>query len=246
MLDIIIPVLNEETILDARQTYYKMLGRAANLVFVDGGSVDVTVTRARRFGKVLQTRPGRSYQKNFGARHTDGEYLLFLNVDAFITEEMVHQTLDAFRQGAQSGCFTMRILDRRPVFRLYEWAVNQRAVRQGIIDADLGMFIRRDVFDALGGFDRLIIMDDIVFSKRLCRRYPITVLNARIEVSSRKWDERGFLATFGQYSLAYLQLWTGIPFFKDPYRNHDPHQCLDRIRAGTETRPGQDPAFDGS
>ena len=238
MLDIIIPVLNEEMILDERQTYYRMLGRNANLVFVDGGSIDMTVTRARRFGEVLQTRPGRAYQKNYGVQVTDGDFLLFLNVDSFISEEMIHQTADAFRHGAQAGCYTMHIRHPGAMFRLYEWVVNHRAVRHGIIDADLGMFIRRDVFEALHGLDRLIIMDDIVFSKRLRRHYPITVLNSRIEVSARKWDERGFMATFGQYSLAYLQLWTGIPFFKDRYQNYDPFQRVDHLRPGTETRQG--------
>ncbi len=233
MLTIIIPVLNEETILDEHQTYYRMLGQAANLIFVDGGSIDMTVPRARRFGQVLQTRPGRSYQKNFGARHTGDEFLLFLNVDAFVSRETVHQTVDALRSGAQAGCYTMRIRDPRFLFRFYEWVVNRRAVRRGIIDADLGMFIRRDVFEGLGGFDQIIIMDDIVFSKRLRRACPLTVLKAPIEVSARKWHQHGFIKTFGQYSLAYLQLWSGIPFFRDRYHDDQKRERPYRLRPGT-------------
>lgn len=246
MLSIIIPVLNEETILDEHQTYYRMLGRAAELIFVDGGSVDMTVWRAGRFGRVVTTRPGRSYQKNCGARQAGGDYLLFLNVDTFITEDVIHRTRDALRDGARAGCYTMRIRDTGLAFRIYEWAVNRRACRQAIVDADLGMFIRRDVFEELGGFDKMIIMDDILFSKRLRRRHPLTILDGAIEVSARKWHQQGFLKTFGQYSLAYLQLWTGIPFFRDRYAPHDSRECTNHLRPGTQTRAGQDAALDRS
>lgn len=246
MIDIIIPVLNEEKILREQAEYYRALNQLGRLTFVDGGSDDATVAVAGDFGRVLRTRPGRSYQKNFGAAHAEGDYFLFLHVDSFINEDVVAATRQAFRRGAQAGCFTMRIRDHKPLFRLYEWAVNQRARRQGIIDGDLGMFVRRDVFESLGGFDRLIIMDDIVFSKRLRRRFAVTVMNSVIEVSARKWQDQGFLKTFCQYSLAYLQLWTGILFFRDDDQINEDKTSADYFCQGTQTRSRQDAAFDGS
>lgn len=238
MIDIIIPVLNEEKILHERQDYYARLGELHPLTFVDGGSTDATVSTAARFGQVLSTRPGRSYQKNYGAAHTTNEFLFFLNVDSFVSPTVLRKTEDILSKGAQAGCYTLHINDVQPIFRLYEWAVNLRARRSGIIDADLGMYIRREVFEALDGFDPLIIMDDIVFSKRLRARCPVTVLDMPIFVSARKWHEHGFMKTFCQYSLAYLQLWTGIPFFRDRYQTNEQKTSANCLCPRTETRSG--------
>lgn len=246
MLRVVIPVLNEEFILKERSEYFQALSQNAQITFVDGGSKDQTVDLAASFGEVLQSRPGRAYQKNLGARCSAGDLLLFLNIDSHISPDVLSRTEEAFRLGALAGCFTMKIQDPKRVFRLYEWAVNWRARHQSIVDADLGLFIRRDVFEALEGFDRMIIMDDILFSKRLRREYPLTVLEEPIEVSARKWYEQGFVKTLFQYSLAYLQLWTKIPFFRDTYSEDERRQCPSYIRPGAEARQGQDPAYDGS
>ncbi len=215
-LDIIIPVLNESAILETHADYYRRLSRCGHLLFVDGGSQDHTVELAGRYGDVLETRRGRARQKNSGADITQNNFLLFLHVDSFIDPKGVRRAMDAMRRGADAGCFRLAIEDRQPIFRFYEWCVNIRARRLKIVDGDLGFFIRRSVFDALDGYDDLPIMDDIVFSKRVRARHRVDVLDHPIRVSSRKWHEQGFARTFGQYTLAYLQLWTGLEFFKHP------------------------------
>lgn len=249
MIDIIIPVLNEESILIEQADYFHTLAQQGNLIFVDGGSEDQTSAIAARYGMVIQSRRGRSYQKNAGVQFAQSQspYLLFLHVDTFVDKHCIAAMHHAFDQGTQCGCFTLDIMDSRRIFRVYEWAVNIRARRSGVIDGDLGFFIRRDLFEDMNGFDQLPIMDDIVFSKRLRKNHTVHVLEQPIRVSSRKWHEQGFIQTFYQYTLAYLQLWTGIPFFKDPIestspklnQNHDSksiQQCAHYLRPGTQTR----------
>ena len=248
MLDIIIPVLNEETILTEQAEYYQNLAKQGNLIFVDGGSEDQTVASALRYGSVISSRRGRSYQKNAGAKHSPAQspYLLFLNVDSFVDTDCLEALRQACERQTPCGCFTLRIMDSKQIFRSYEWAVNIRARRGGIVDADLGFFIRRDLFESMQGFDQLPIMDDIVFSKRLRKTHAIEVLPHNIQVSSRKWHEQGFTKTFCQYTLAYVQLWTGIPFFKDPVEtntnkyqeNHEQHKRAHYIRPRTQSRSG--------
>ena len=209
MVDIVIPVLNEERILKEKREYYQKLKRHARITFVDGGSTDKTAQIAGKYGQVLSSSPGRGLQKNYGAQQSCSDCLVFLHVDTEISHRTVQQIPSVLNNGISAGCLTLNIQDQRPVFRFFEWAVNTRARCSGVIDGDLGMFIHRKIFEALGGFDTLPYMEDISFSKKLSNKHKITILPDQIFVSSRKWNERGFLKTFFDYSSAYIKLWTG-------------------------------------
>jgi len=209
MLDIVIPILNEEKILAEKAQYFASLNRRARIKFVDGGSTDQSVKTAQMFGKVVHAPAGRGIQKNKGASHSQADHLLFLHVDTVISESSLENIELALQGQCIGGCLTMRIQDKGLVFRLYEAIVNIRARYFGVIDGDLGTFVRRDVFDELGGFDELPYMEDILFGQKLRNIGNIIMLSDRIEVSSRKWHKRGFVRTFWDYTLAYLRLWTG-------------------------------------
>ncbi|MCA9401395.1 MAG: glycosyltransferase family 2 protein [Candidatus Omnitrophica bacterium] len=214
MLEIIIPILNEEKYLTEHAGYYTRLSKDNRIIFVDGGSTDQSVAVAARIGEVIPAPQGRAAQKNAGAQHAKAPWLLFLNVDAHIDPQCTHHLPNAMQTGDIAGCFSIQIEEPRFIFRVYEWALNMRARKAGIIDADLGTLIRRDHFFEQEGFDPLPIMDDIVFSKRLRKFGKVRVLPFSIRVSSRKWHENGFYRTFMNYTLAYLQHWTGIEFFR--------------------------------
>lgn len=214
MPDIVIPVLNEEAFLKKHRDYYLNLKSKARLIFVDGGSIDQTAAIAKTYGEVYHSRVGRAFQKNAGAEHCIRDFVLFLHVDTFVSSEMLLKIDNLSDTAIVGGCATMKIKDSRFIFRVYEWAVNRRARNKGIFDGDLGMFVRKSVFDDVGQFDRTRIMEDIIFSKKLIRQGPFVVLPDVIEVSSRKWKENGFFKTLLTYSFAYIQLWLRIPFFK--------------------------------
>jgi len=209
MPDIIIPVINEEKILIQKAQYYRNLKQIARVIFVDGGSTDRTVAIAQEYGDIVSSPAGRGVQKNRGAQEANSEHLLFLHVDSYIEMSTLECIEQIFKKGACGGCLTMRIQDKGFIFRIYEWAVNFRARNFGVIDGDLGMFVRRDIFEQLGNFDLLPVMEDIVFAKKLRKAGPISVLPQPIYVSSRKWHERGFVRTFLEYTIAHIHLWTG-------------------------------------
>jgi rSAM/selenodomain-associated transferase 2 len=209
VVDIIIPVLNEEKILTEKAPYYSRLGHVTHIIFVDGGSSDRTAQIACRYGEVVSSRPGRALQKNFGAQRARSNHLLFLHVDTFISEGSLKDIDRVLEGGVAGGCLTMRIDDKGWIFRMYEWAVNVRAKAFRVMDGDLGAFVRRDVFDAIGGFDLLPVMEDITFGRKLRAAGRVDVLPEIICVSSRKWRERGFVRTFLDYAVAYIKFWTG-------------------------------------
>jgi len=220
MIDIIIPVLNEEQILNVKREYYLRLKQAARIIFVDGGSDDQTTRLAEEYGEVIICPPGRGKQKNFGASYSCADGLLFLHVDSSIDPGTLTKIEHALHSGIVGGCLTMCIDDRRWMFRVYEAVVNFRAKKFGVVDGDLGQFVKRDVFESIGGFGIVPIMEDLLFSKKLRQHDRIVVLNHPICVSARRWYQEGFFKTFGRYTLAYIQLWTKIPFFKDPLCLH--------------------------
>jgi len=217
MPDIIIPVLNEEKILTKEAQYYQALKSRARVIFVDGGSTDRTVAIAQEYGEVVSCSTGRAIQKNRGAQETKAEHLLFLHVDALIDDHALDRIDQILKQGSIGGCLTMHIQDNGLMFRIYEKIVNFRARTFGIIDGDLGTFVRRDIFDQLGGFDLLPVMEDLVFAKKLRKTGSISILPDTIIVSSRKWHERGFVRTFCDYTLAYFRLLTGRLTIKSNY-----------------------------
>ncbi len=209
MLDIIIPVLNEENILKEKKSYFNMLKNKAHLIFVDGGSGDRTVEMAGQYGKIISSQPGRGIQKNEGVLHAHSENLLFLNVDTSIDITTIDKIMEAFGRGIYAGCLKMTIDHPAKPFKLFAEIINFRGKYCGIIDADLGMFIKKATFETTGRFEPLPYMEDITFSKKLKKYLKPVMLPESIHVSSRKWHEQGFLKTFFCYLWAYIQLWIG-------------------------------------
>ena len=112
--------------------------------------------------------------------------MLFLHVDTFVDKYALYHIDQILKNGSNGGCLTMHIRDNGFIFRIYEWAVNFRARAFGIIDGDLGTFVRRDIFDQIGGFDLLPVMEDLLFAKKLRKTGSIRILLDPIYVSSRK------------------------------------------------------------
>ena len=208
MFNVVISVLNEEKILQEKRDYYSWLKTKARLIFVDGGSSDRTREIAKDYGEVMVSPRGRARQMNAGAKVCQSEAILFLHVDTFISEEAFVQMEKVLRDDIVAGCFSMKILERGFIFGMFERLVNFRARRFKIIDGDLGLFVKREVFERLGGFDSVSMMEDILFSKKLRRGGKVVALPGKIFVSARRWRENGFCQTFGKYSLAYFRLWT--------------------------------------
>jgi len=184
--------------------------------------MDHTIEIAQKYGDVMSSPTGRGIQKNAGIQASQANHLLILHVDTFVPEYVLDRIDQALNDGAVGGCLTMRIQDKGFIFRIYEMAVNFRSKAFGVIDGDLGMFVRRDIFEQLGGFDSLPVMEDLVFSKKMRKAGSIRVLPDTIIVSSRKWHERGFIRTFFDYTLAYFRLLTGRLESKSNYEPQCP------------------------
>lgn len=210
-IGVVIPILNEAVCLLQQREYYTQLRDHVDLVFVDGGSVDHSVFIASEFGEVIRAPRGRAVQKNAGARHLKTDIIIFLHVDTQIAMDVLMSIRQSIAQGVDAGCFTMKVSGSNFIVHQCASVVNWRAKYLKVLDGDLGLYVRRDVFTRLHGFDDVPKMEDIFFGDKLKKYdYTIKVLDQIIEVSSRKWIKTGFLKTFLGYTWIYIQYWLGL------------------------------------
>ncbi|MBT2396952.1 TIGR04283 family arsenosugar biosynthesis glycosyltransferase [Streptomyces sp. ISL-100] len=201
-VSIIVPVLNEQATV---QTALSRLCRDfpdCELIVVDGGSTDATVELATPYAPVVHSARGRARQMNEGARHAGGDVLWFVHADTAIAPAALGQIRTCLIDpNVVGGGLTIRFDRRTPGLNYLAWTSNARARRLHHIFGDQAMFVRRTVFDELGGFPDLAIMEDLEMSRRLHRRGRLCLLTATSTASSRRFTEHGTwrMIAFMQY-----------------------------------------------
>ena len=199
-LAIVMPVLGES--LGLRRVLVALLGlrqRGAVLIVVDGGSTDDTVAVARAGADAVLSAPrGRASQMNAGASHAlarRSDVLLFLHADTALPPDADGHIVRALAGGAVWGRFDVRIAGEHPLLPMAAVLMNTRSRHSGIATGDQVMFVRRKVFEALGGFAPIPLMEDIELSARLKRIGPPACLRERVITDGRRWDRDGFWRT---------------------------------------------------
>jgi rSAM/selenodomain-associated transferase 2 len=200
-LAIILPVLNEaDGITAALEALAPLRARGAQVIVVDGGSRDDTLTRAAAHADAaIVAAAGRARQMNAGARHPrtqDCDVLLFLHADTRLppdADRLIFRSLANSDRGW--GRFDVRIDGRHPLLPLAAWMMNGRSRLTGICTGDQAIFTARGTFIALGGFADLPLMEDIDFARRARLLSAPLALRARVVTSGRRWDAHGFWRT---------------------------------------------------
>jgi len=194
-ISIVIPVLNEDSLIEAAVENAWRCG-ADEVIIADGGSVDQTIARAKEMKcKFVESAPGRGQQLNAGAAQATGDALLFLHVDNSMEADVVEQIRGAMvNDDCVGGGFRQRIDSERSIFRIIESGNYLRAKYQRLVYGDQGLFVRRDVFESLGGFPEIPLMEDFVFSQKLFQgKHKPVMLPGPLCVSARSWEKTGVL-----------------------------------------------------
>lgn len=196
-LSIVVPVLDEAGQIEATLAALAPLRRrGVELIVVDGGSQDGTVALARaEADAVLDAPRGRARQMNAGAAAARGEVLLFLHADTILPTEADRHVLRAVAGGRDWGRFDVRIAGRHPMLRVVAMLMNWRSRLTGIATGDQAIFVRRELFQRIGGFPDQPLMEDIELSRRLRRVSAPACLPARATTSGRRWESRGVWRT---------------------------------------------------
>jgi rSAM/selenodomain-associated transferase 2 len=166
------------------------------LVVADGGSRDGTPEIAAAFADAVIDAPrGRARQMNAGAAASRGDILLFLHADTLLPPAGVAAVMAAIEDGAQWGRFDVRIAGQAPLLRVVARMMNWRSRLTGIATGDQAIFVRREMFERVGGYPELPLMEDIRLSATLKRLAPPACLREQVTTSGRRWEQRGVLRT---------------------------------------------------
>ena len=233
-LTVIIPALNEERILRACLDSVKRLD-PLEIIVVDGGSADRTAKIAEEAGAVvIQSPKGRGIQMNKGASLARGEILLFLHADTIISNKvssLCHPELDSGSEEMLKriqhdkteivdkyigGFFRLKFDDDSLSTRLVEFFANLRARLFSLPYGDQAIFIKKEIFEKLGGFREYPFLEDIDFAIRIKKYGKLKYIPLKVVASARRL-KKGFsfspiLISFRNVFIALLFLFGLSPF----------------------------------
>jgi rSAM/selenodomain-associated transferase 2 len=195
MISIITPVLNEEENISTFLTNLNQIKGDFELLLIDGGSTDKTIdeinknkNKFKRELKVLKTSPGRGHQMNIGASNSKGDILLFLHVDSKIDKDTVVAIENEIKkQKIIGGGLSHSFSDSDNFLKLASNFGNFRTKITKIFFGDFGIFVRKDIFEKIGGYDEIIFLEDLKFSKKLKKYGKLKQLDITIITSPRRY-----------------------------------------------------------
>jgi len=196
LISVIIPCLHEA------QTIGKLLDHVRSLPRLHDGPMDIVVVDGAPEGDTLAavdpikaqplvSLPGRARQMNAGAAQARADTLLFLHADTRLPADAFTALVQAMEKGAVGGAFDLDIDSERPVIRLIALVGRWRARLTRIPFGDQAIFVSRQAFEAVGGFEDVPIMEDVRFMRALKRQGRVTVLRQRVLTSARRWEAEG-------------------------------------------------------
>ena len=191
-LSVIIPALNEAA--NIRQTVQRALELAPHEVLVvDGGSTDGTPDLIADLDcRCMASPPGRAAQQNFGATKSTGDTLLFLHADCWLPAEVSQQIEHALQSShLPGGAFCQQIEAVGLTYRFMEAGNALRVCCTRLAFGDQGLFLRREVFESLGGFPQTRLMEDVLLMRRLRDCGRLALLPGPLHVDARRWQKHG-------------------------------------------------------
>lgn len=200
MISIIIPVLNEEKIIERLLNHLGENCSEENITdirVVDGGSDDNTIELVRNFSEnsrikiqLLSSAKGRAVQMNEGAKAALGRILYFLHADSFPPKNFDISIISEVEQGNIAGCFRMKFDSNHPLLKFSQWftRINKKFCRGG----DQSLFVTRDIFQKLNGFnEEYTIYEDCEFINRIYDQYRFMIIPDYVITSSRRYRDNG-------------------------------------------------------
>lgn len=212
-ISVIIPTLDEAQYIERTLLSVQLQDEPMEIIVVDGGSTDGTPEYAALHARVLKAQRGRAAQMNAGARLATGDVLFFLHADTHLPPDALRATRRALSDDrVEAGTFRLAFDRRTPLLKVYALATHLPWIRLAF--GDRGLFVRHDVFEAVGGYPGWPLFEDLELARRLHARGGFRFLHQQVITSARRFMHRGTLTQ----QLHNLRLWAHYMAGTPPHR----------------------------
>ena len=196
-VSIIIPILNEENIIERLIKNLNELEGEFEVIFSDGGSSDKTVNIIEDTSnyKIVNSDKGRAKQLNAGAKESKFNILLFLHADSIIEKDVLIKIENFIKNNNKAGCLKIKFDSNKILMRICGFLSNLRVRLRHIAFGDQGIFIEKKLFFDIGMFDDMPLMEDYKLSIKLKKISHIININSYIISSSRRFEKNGIIKT---------------------------------------------------
>jgi rSAM/selenodomain-associated transferase 2 len=175
----------------------------AEIIVVDGGSVDGSVETAwARCDMLIGAARGRARQMNAGAGRASGDALVFVHADTTVPKTFARDIEGALTDAeVVGGRFDVRLDDSHPLCVLIGALISLRSRISRTGTGDQAIFVRKNIFESLGGFPDMPICEDLDFARRLKRAGRVACVRSKVITSARRWRQGGIMRTA-------MRMWT--------------------------------------
>lgn len=190
-LAVVVPTLNEAEGLPLLLAALAL--EPVEVVVVDGGSTDASADIARAADvRFASSARGRALQMNAGAAASSADALLFLHADSLPPAGFANTVLEILADpGVAFGAFRFSLGGGSASLRLIQWGTNVRSRWAHLPYGDQGLFFRRSVFEGLGGFPDIPVMEDYDLVRAARRTGRVVIADTAVVTSDRRWRELG-------------------------------------------------------
>lgn len=211
LLSVIIPTLNEASVLAATLAAVARLRAPLEVIVVDGGSEDATLHTAHACGVHVHTsQRGRGGQMHAGAAVARGEVLWFLHADTHPPPDAAQEILRACAApDIIAGNFAVQFEGKSFAARFLTWLYPYLGWL-GLCYGDSAIFVRRDAYERVGGFRPLLLFEDLDLVRRLRKQGRFVRLRHPVVTSSRRFEGRSFPLTFARWTVLQVLYWLGV------------------------------------
>jgi rSAM/selenodomain-associated transferase 2 len=195
-ISVIIPTLNEAENISGLIKHLQEFGGSHlhEVIVVDGGSYDDTLEQAvaQKARVFLSEKKNRAFQMNLGANRAKGDILYFIHADALPPKTFAKDIVDCAVKGHHLGCYRLRFNSSHPMLKFNSWYTRFNGYFSG--GGDQSLFILKDVFNSIGGYDESrSIMEDFDLVRRAKKKFTFCVMPKEIVVSARKYNNNSYL-----------------------------------------------------
>ncbi|MDE0561415.1 TIGR04283 family arsenosugar biosynthesis glycosyltransferase [Algoriphagus sp. NF] len=220
-LSVIIPTLNEEENLKALIPFLKkeLAEKKHEIIVVDANSGDFSeeICLKHPVTFIRVERSSRAVQMNKGAMLAIGDTLYFVHADTRPVPGFFEDIERAVANGKLAGCYRYRFDSKHPLLKINSWFTRFNGILSG--GGDQTLFIKKDLFDSLGGFnEQFCIMEDFELVKRIKIQYQFYIIPKSIKVSARKYENNSWLRV----------QWANLIAFKNFLQKRDPREIREQ------------------